>query len=160
MTLGEFIEANNRLESYYEKEYTTEQRQIMYEELKDLSAERYKKVIAQCIRTCKFIPKVADIIKANMEIIENRNFNDEREKFECDKCNGTGYVFFTRIVQEGNKVIPYTYVARCICENAKYANLKVPTFKEIGIEVSNRTNQVKDTTRNIDEIKRKLLKKM
>ena len=160
MTLGEFIEANNRLESYYEKEYTTEQRQIMYEELKNLSVERYKKVIAQCIRTCKFMPKIADIVKANMEIVENRNIEETRNRFECDKCNGTGYVAFTKIIQDGNKVIPYVYSARCVCENANYVNVKVPNFKELGVEVSNRINQVRNTIRDIDEIRRVLLKKV
>lgn len=160
MTSSEFIEANNRLETYYEKEYTAEQTKIMYEELKNLSIDRYRKVIAQCIRSCKFLPKVADIIKANMEIIEHGNPQENREKFQCNKCEGTGYVFFTKVNKEGNKLIQYTYVARCACKNAENTNRKVATYKELGIEIGNRENQVKDTIRNIEEIKRKLLSNM
>lgn len=158
MLINEFVEATSVLERYYEKEYTTDQRQIMFEELKDLSIARYKKIISKCIRSCKYLPKVVDMVTANMDLVENSNQKEDRKTFDCDKCNGTGYVFFTKIVQEGNKIIPYINGARCICENAKYANPKVPCFKELGIEVSSRVNQVKDTTRDIEEIRKKLLK--
>jgi hypothetical protein len=159
MTIEEFVEASNRLESYYGKEYTTDQRQIMYEELKNLSVVRYKKLISQCIRSCKYLPKVVDIYTANTELAGIETKDDDRKIFPCDKCNGTGYVYFTKIIQEGDKVIPYVYSARCICENSKYANSKVPSYKELGIEVSNRINQIKDATRDIDEIRKSLLKK-
>lgn len=154
MTSTEFIEASEKLEKYYDKEYTHEQTKIMYEELKTLSIERYRKVISQCLKTCKFLPKVADMIKANMEIRE-RDDNKEKEKIKCEKCNSTGYVFFSKIITEGDKIIPYTYCARCICENAKYANKKIPTYQEFGIEINNRIEQVNDTMRDINEIKRK-----
>lgn len=158
MKIDEFIEANNRLETYFQKEYTTEQRKIMYEELKTITIERYRKVIAGCIRSCKNLPKVADILKTNMEIIENNNINDNREKFECNKCSGTGYVIYTKIIKEGNNVMPYTYAARCVCQNAMFANKKIPVYTKLGIEISNRENQVKDTIRDINQIKKQLIK--
>ena len=59
MQINEFIEASNRMERYYDKEYTSEQRQIMYEELKDWNINRYRKAVSIAIRNCKFLPKLA-----------------------------------------------------------------------------------------------------
>ena len=42
MILGEFIEATSRLEQYFGKEYTNEQRQIMFEELSKMPLEKFK----------------------------------------------------------------------------------------------------------------------
>lgn len=134
MQISEFIEANNRLEHYYEKEYTTEQRQIMYEELKDLSIERYKKLISECIKTCKFMPKVADIIKANTEYKEQILKENEKQTVECTYCNRTGYITFNRIYKNANSEINYKYAARCICENGKFANQKIKTFQELNVK--------------------------
>lgn len=62
MILSEFVEATSRLETYYEKEYTDEQRKIMFEEVKNMPIKKYQESINRCIRTCKFLPKLADII--------------------------------------------------------------------------------------------------
>ena len=53
MTNGEFIEATSRLEKYYEKEFSIEQQRIMFEELREVSVEKYKKAITYCIRNNK-----------------------------------------------------------------------------------------------------------
>lgn len=143
MILSEFIEATSRLENYYEKEYTDEQRRIMFDELNKLSIERYRKVISKCIRSCKFLPKVADLIKANGDIIETGE-NKGITKYECDKCNQTGYVIYTKIIQDGGRAIPYTYALRCICKNGENANQKVPTYEEMGIEIADSLTQVKN----------------
>lgn len=143
MILGDFIEATAKLEAYYEKEYTDEQRKIMFEELKNLSIERYRKIISQCIRSCKFLPKVADIIKANGDIIEIKN-EDNISKYDCNKCNKTGYVIYTKIIQDGGRAIPYTYALRCTCKNGENVNQKVPTYAEMGIEIADRLIQVND----------------
>ena len=154
MLINEFVEATSVLEKYYEKEYTTDQRQIMFEELKDLSIARYKKLISECIRSCKYLPKVADIIAANTQKIDITN--EKRKIYECDKCNSSGYICYSKIIQDGNKVIPYTFVARCVCENANYANKTIPTFEELGIDIGNRLKQVEDINRDIEKIKEML----
>lgn len=158
MQLNEFIQATNRLETYYGKELSTEQMQIMYEELKALSLERYVKLISKCLKTCKYMPKIADILDANNDLAEEVAEEEKREVTPCKKCDGTGYVFYTQFKTNGNVRIPYTFAARCTCENAKYANIKVPTFEELGIKVSNRINQLKDTGRGIEQIKENLIK--
>ena len=71
MTSGEFIEATSRLEKYFERNYTTEQLQIMYEELKNLSIDRYKQIIARCIRNYKLLPRIAHILEIVNNLIGN-----------------------------------------------------------------------------------------
>ncbi len=157
MQLDEFIESTNRLETYYGKDMSTEQLQIMYEELKHLSLERYKKLLSKCLKTCKYIPKIADIIAANNELIgEADNNQEKRNLVPCKKCEGSGIVFYTKFISNGNDKLPYTYVARCDCENAKYVNQKIPSILELGINVSTRENQVKDMHRSLKDIKNTL----
>ncbi len=155
MILSEFIEATSKLENYYEKEYSNEQRIIMFDELKNFSIERYKKIISQCIRDCKFLPKIADIIKANGEIVEIKS-EDNTPKYDCNKCNKTGYVMYTKVIQEGDKTIPYNYALRCTCKNGEYSNKKIPTYEEMGIEISDSLIQVSQSI-DISKIK-KILK--
>lgn len=157
MTLGEFIEANNRLENYYGKEYTTEQRQIMYEELKNINLEKYKKIISKCLRACKYLPKIVDIVEASMNMTGEMEEKKKREIYQCSKCEGTGYVFYTIFKNDGENKMPYTFAARCNCNNSVYANSKVPSIEELGIQVSKRENQVKDLTRDIKQIKKEIL---
>lgn len=151
MQLNEFIEATNTLENYYNKTLTTEQMQIMYDNLKQFSLERYKKLISKCLKTCKYMPKIADIISANMEIADVQE-EEKKTVVECPKCNGSGLVQYTVYKQNGNTKMPYLYVARCNCENAKYVNQKIPCYEELGINIGNRLEQVKDATRSIEEI--------
>lgn len=80
MILSEFIEATSKLEMYYEKEYTDEQRKIMFEEVKDMPIKKYQELINNCIRSCKFLPKLSDILGkqerlSNFEARDYTNFN-------------------------------------------------------------------------------------
>lgn len=118
MTRGEFVEATSRLEQYYGKEYTTQQLQIMFEELNTLAIERYRRLISAVIRKSKYLPKVADIMEANIEE-PYTNDNEEKTVIECKKCNSTGYVLYTKIVKNGGKDLKYTYASICDCGNAK-----------------------------------------
>lgn len=160
MQINEFIEATSILEQYYGKDLTNEQRQIMYAELKDLSVERYKKLISKALRTCKYMPKIADIIAANIEIIDADNNDEKREIIPCDKCEGTGLVLYTKFINNGEQRYPYTYAARCDCGNSKYVSQKIPSCDELGIKVSNRINQVKDISRNVESIKASIANNM
>lgn len=135
MEINEFIEATNKLEQYYEKEYTTEQRQIMFEQVKDMSANKYIKAIGSCIRNCKFIPKLVDILKAASEI-DNANYEKKREYFPCKTCQGKGFVRYTKILQENG--YEYEYACRCTCKNADYYSKKIPTFEDLGIHPGER----------------------
>jgi len=143
MQINEFIEATARLETYYDKEYTTEQRSIMYEELKNLDITRYRQLISVVLRKCKFMPKLADFNEANIE--EPYTIKQEETKIECKKCNSTGYILYTKIIKNGNIDFKNTYAAVCDCGNAKQykgweisdkkhrSNYYTPLAKEIGL---------------------------
>lgn len=118
MQIGEFIEATSRLEQYYDKEYTNEQRQIMFDELKDLEITRYRRLISAVIKKNKFLPKVSDIIEANIEEPYGTK-NKDKEIIQCNKCNSTGYILYTKKVKNGDKFLEYTFSSICSCGNAK-----------------------------------------
>lgn len=131
MQISEFIEATSRIENYYAKEYTTEQRQIMFEELKEMSLERYKQLISSALRTSKFLPKIADFIELNNTITYKTTVDSEQE--ECSRCDGTGYVPYKKKIKDGDKELIYTFASRCTCKNAIGLYDKIPTFQEVGI---------------------------
>lgn len=160
MQIDEFIEATTRLETYYGKEFTTEQRQIMFEELKEFTVERYRMLISKCLKTCKYMPKIADIIDANIGLVAQSSEEESRKVYPCKKCEGKGYVVYTKFETSGGVRIPYSYAARCMCENAKYANSKIPTYAEVGVQIGTKMDQVNDIHRSIEQIKNDLVKKM
>lgn len=130
MQINEFIEASNRMERYYDKEYTSEQRQIMYEELKDWNIEKYRKAISIAIRNCKFLPKLADIIQASAEIRDIQS-RAEDKGIKCNKCNGTGFIEFKKQVYG----MTYNFACRCSCLNGQRQNHTIPTYQEIGLKI-------------------------
>lgn len=145
MQSGEFIEATSRLEQYYGKEYTNEQRQIMFDELKGLTIERYRQLISMLIRKSKFLPKVADFTEVDIETPYTKQ--DEIQKTECKKCNSTGYLIYQKVIRDGNRKLEYQYACLCNCGNAKkYEGWNVsdkryksefytPLAQEIGLDI-------------------------
>ena len=118
MTNGEFVEITSKLENYYGKEYSKEQRKIMFSELSNLDIDRYRKLVSVVLRKCKFLPKIVDFIEADKETPYSQQ-ETELEKVECKKCNSTGYIVYTKLVADGDKKIPHQYAAVCNCGNAK-----------------------------------------
>lgn len=86
MTKIEFMEGIHILQNNYGKKLTTEQLRLFYENLKDLSKDRYMQNIKEHIKTNAFMPNIAQIrneksgkIYANFE---QRNYsNIDFEKF-------------------------------------------------------------------------------
>ena len=107
MQIGEFIEATGRLEKYYGKEYTNEQRRIMYDELKEFSLERYRQLVSAVLRESKYLPRIVDFIEANKEEPYTQK-QEEFEKVECKKCNSTGYITYTKTITDGSKKLEIT----------------------------------------------------
>lgn len=146
MQLSEFIEATSRLETYYDKDYTNEQRQIMFEELQEMDIDRYKKLVSVVIRKNKFLPKVADIFEADKEEPYSQK-QEEKEKIDCNKCKGLGVIVYKKKISNGLKMLEYEYAAICDCENEKIykgweisdkehrSNFFTPTVNELGLEV-------------------------
>jgi len=144
MTQNEFIEATNRLEIYFDKEYTNGQRQEMFKELRDINVERYRQLVSAIIRKNKFLPKIADFTETNIElpfIVQKQ----ERQKIECKKCHGTGYLIHTKVINNGDKKLKNQYACVFKCGNAKKyegwkvadkryrSNFYIPLVEELGI---------------------------
>lgn len=128
MNRSEFVEATSRIEQYYDKEYTTQQLQIMFEELSSLPVERYRQLISAVIKKSKYMPKIADIMEANVEIpYTNKEIDDEN--VECKKCNSTGIVTYIKKIDG----MQYIFGARCNCKNGLKEPQTIPSVNEIGI---------------------------
>ncbi|MCI8655468.1 MAG: hypothetical protein HFJ48_06355 [Clostridia bacterium] len=131
MTNVEFLEVTQEIEKFYEKELCAEQSRVWFEELKYLTKDRYRQISKECYRTLKFMPKLADIIEINKLLhIPIKNNNDITE-CKCNKCNGIGIVFYTKI-EEG---FLYEYGARCNCQNGLRKSHKIPDIDKVGIDV-------------------------
>lgn len=136
MTQSEFVEATSRLERYYDKEYSNEQLKIMYDFLKVWNKEKYIKAINYCLQNNKYLPKIADLTGANINIAKVKE--DKRINFvKCNRCNGEGFIKYFREVKNGNNIIKYEYIALCTCENAKKQKeinkYNLPTLAEVGL---------------------------
>lgn len=129
MTIGEFVEETSKLEKYFGKELDEFQRKIWYEEIENLSLQRYRQIIRQVFKTSKFMPKLADIIEINSTLAHENN-NVIREKVDCSKCNGEGFVLYTKMFNNGVNQIPYQYVAKCDCANGDQFSYNGLTIKD------------------------------
>jgi hypothetical protein len=115
LTIEEFVKATNRLESYYGKEYTIEQRKIMYNLLKDWSIQDYIKGVTYCIENCKYLPKVADF--KQMKADYKPNYTQQTDDFNyinCKKCT-KGFVRYYKQFEN----YKCEYIALCTCENGR-----------------------------------------
>lgn len=122
MEIAEFIEETNRIEKFFEKELTTYQRDEWFKELKNMPMNRYRQIINQTFRQCKFMPKLADIVSINNEMPYNTNNNNLREKVECKICHGDGVVKYFKKIDNGDRQLDYEYYARCKCQNGNEFN--------------------------------------
>lgn len=118
MEISEFIKATEKLEKYYDKEYTEEQRKIMYDRLKTLSVKEYNRAINIALDKSKYLPKIADIKSAMAEPNNPVTNSPTIEFVKCDNCD-IGFVQYYKDIKDGDKVLKYSYVALCNCENGK-----------------------------------------
>lgn len=147
MTLGEFVEETSKLEKYYGKELEDFQRKIWNEEIGNLSVQRYRQIIKEIFKTCKFMPKLADIIEINKGLGYHTESKKEIKKVPCDRCNGEGFIIYTKLIDNGDIKLPYDFMARCDCENGNEyiydgriiqdtqhrSNYYVPSIVELGL---------------------------
>lgn len=134
MTGGEFINATSRLETYFGKEYTDEQRKIMFEILKDWSIEKYKKAVKYCLENCKYLPKIVDFKTMDINTRPDIREQNKIEFTECKKCC-QGFISYKRKYEKFN----YEYIALCTCENGQKQKLNgyiFPTIAELGIKAN------------------------
>lgn len=128
MTISEFIEVTKTLEKYYEKELDEFQRKVWYDEIKYMTEQRYRQIVRHILITSKFMPKLSDVVQANNSL--GKIQKEVKEKVECSKCNGEGFILYTEMVDNGDTKIPYQYVARCECANGEEFNYDGRTIKD------------------------------
>lgn len=117
MEIPEFIEETSKIENFFEKELTKFQRDEWYKELKNIPVNRYRQIIKQVFRKCKFMPKLADVVSIQEELPYEKSSINEIEKVFCKKCKGLGFIIYTKIIDNGDKKLEYNYLARCNCTN-------------------------------------------
>ena len=144
MTKQEFIEYIGQIENVYKNQNLSNiEKEIWYENLKFMSIERFNYILAEIYKTSKFRPTLADILQFHKQIPYTAKKEEREIKSGCKKCNGTGYVFYTKEIS-GKK---YKYSAVCDCgrheryDGRKCADPKnkseyyIPTIAETGLEI-------------------------
>lgn len=143
MNNKEFIEYIQELENYYGQQLNDTERDIWFNNLQFMSIERFNYIISEIFKINKFMPKLSEILEIHKSIPYDKE--EQEIKQHCDKCNDTGYIIYTKIV-EG---MPYQYSAVCDCnrqnryDGSKITDLRaksnyyIPTVNEIGLKVEN-----------------------
>ena len=110
MTIDEFTKVTTEIENFYQKEISDEQKKIWFSELKGMDLRRFKYVISQVYRSCKFLPKLADIVEINTNLGYSQ-LKKEEATIKCKKCKNTGYITYWKNIKNGEKEISVsTYV--------------------------------------------------
>lgn len=71
MTKAEFMEGIHLIQNNYHKKLTTEQLRLFYENLKDMSKDRYISNIKQHIKNNAFMPNIAQLRGENKTTYAN-----------------------------------------------------------------------------------------
>lgn len=129
MVEADFVQITTEMEKFYEKEYNNEQRKYIFETFKNLPKERYRQVVNIVFRTCKFMPKLADLIEIEQNLPKEKK--EEKEKVYCKICNGKGFITYKKLIPNGDKNLEYEFVARCGCANSKGMSNEIPLAAEI-----------------------------
>ena len=118
MTIDEFTKVTTEIENFYQKEISDEQKKIWFSELKGMDLRRFKYVISQVYRSCKFLPKLADIVEINTNLGYSQ-LKKEEATIKCKKCKNTGYITYWKNIKNGEKEIPCEFMAVCSCGKQK-----------------------------------------
>lgn len=119
MEINDFLKGIEKLEKYYDKEYTEEQNKIMYDSLKKLSAKDFNRAVNVVMEKSRYLPKIVDFRTALAEPVNNVEEKPKIDFVKCSNCNGEGFVQYYRVKDNGGEKIRYGYVALCTCENGK-----------------------------------------
>lgn len=144
MTKQEFIEYVGQIENVYKNQNLSNiEKEIWYENLKFMSIERFNYILAEIYKTSKFRPTLADILQFHKQIPYTAKKEEKEVKSSCKKCNGTGYVFYTKEIN--NKKYKYSAVCDCgrcerydgtKCADPKNkSNYYIPTIAETGLNI-------------------------
>lgn len=130
MTDSEFVEETARIEKYYGKELDSFQRKIWYEDIGKMPLSRYRQITRELFRTCKFMPKLADIVEINRGLAYHTENQKTFKKVECKKCKSRGFITYIKQLENGGQKIKYQFIARCDCANGNQYNYNGRTIRD------------------------------
>lgn len=156
MTNQEFSVEIQKMERFYDKSLTSEQKTIWYESLKNLGLVRFKYLIGEIYRTSKFFPSLSDFISLDRETGYLPPKEILNEKVDCDICEGRGFILYYKKVND----YKYTFVAKCNCQNA-INFMNCPSFMEVGfteeeLRAKRQLQKEKNKNINIEEVKKQI----
>ena len=128
MTMEEFYDVTDEISKFYGKDINSYERNIWYDELGKLKVERYKRIVRECFRREKFMPKLADILKIKNDLPTEK---EEWIPVECEKCDSTGMIAYHK--KDKDTDLSYLFVCRCNCENGQRLSKKIPRVEEINV---------------------------
>lgn len=100
MTNTEFVEETNNLEKFFDKDLKDFERAIWFRELKDIDVARYRQIVKEAYRQCKFMPKLADIIKINNELPKTKTQKEDKSEMQCDFCKNNRIHYLSKDYQK------------------------------------------------------------
>lgn len=143
MIKKEFVDYITELENYYNQKLNDTEKEIWYNSLKFMTVERFNYILSQLYEVNKFMPKLSEVLDMHKQIPYTAKKEEREIKSGCKKCNGTGYVFYTKEIN--NKKYKYSAVCDCgRCERydgKKCADPKnkskyyIPTIAETGLNI-------------------------
>lgn len=147
MTVHEFLGIIEKLEAFYKKQLEQIEKDMWYNEFGNLTAKRFEEVLHKAYTTCKYMPKLADVVAINKELPYQQIKAKIEGNVECKKCKSIGLIFYKKIINNGPKKLIYDFAARCECENGlQYAydgtnksdtehksKYYIPTARQLGI---------------------------
>ena len=118
MEITEFNEETNRLTKYYNKEYNQYHLKEIYNALKEITIEHYRRIVNETLKNNKYLPKLVELLdlKEKTQLNTQQRRAEEIKQVKCDHCKGSGLIKF---YEKRNGGIEYEFLARCKCENAK-----------------------------------------
>lgn len=147
MTSAEFNQYMNEMENFYKQPLDTSQRKIWYESLNFMSIARFNYILAEIYKESKFMPKLAEVLERHKQIpYEATQPTKSKNRGICKKCNGTGYIIYTQIIDNQ----PHKYAVVCSCgtqvrydgrnchENRNKSKYYIPTEQEKGLKCQTR----------------------
>lgn len=159
MDRKDFLDNVQVLENVYKQDLSADELRIWYENLSFMTTERFCYIIAEVYKTCKYMPKLSEILAIHKSIPYTAMTEQKEIKGDCPKCGNTGYVIYKKIV-DGR---PYQYPAVCDCgrqqryDGRQCADAKnqsdyyIPTMTEIGLEI-------KDNKPSKEQVKESMIK--
>lgn len=159
MEYKEFYNCIEELQKVYKDTLSDEEIDLWYRNLKFMPVKRFIYILSEVYKVNTFRPKLAEILRIHKSIPYEEKV--EVKTKDCEKCNNTGYVIYTKVV-EGK---PYKYSAVCDCGRQKRydgratENLKnksdyyIPTIQEIGLEVKSTRPTDEDIIKSMNMLK-------